>query len=338
VLIDGNVFENNWADAQDGFCFVLKSENQQGDNPWTQTADVTIRYNRIRNTGSCFSFAGKYSDTDARVSVYSARITVHNNICEQVNVGVFTADGIATQALNGLTDLAMFHNTIRNGPSSYSNQALLFDGSPQVRFAYHSNALYAGQYGVFASGGSGSRALANFAPGALFANNVLVGGDCGTLPAGTMPRVRVADDARGRLRRGSDRRERRARGRGNSGRRRARRVERVSRRDAAAQAHRAVASDEPRGARAEHDGAGKRAGEAMSIQSRTGLLGAVLAMSALAPVAAQTYTPEAVGFGMPRSARGSGSRGRPNNKGVPDRATLKRRRKLALASKRRNRA
>ena len=44
-------------DAQAGFAFVLKSENQNGDNPWTQTADITIRYNRIRNVGNVFNLA-----------------------------------------------------------------------------------------------------------------------------------------------------------------------------------------------------------------------------------------------------------------------------------------
>jgi hypothetical protein len=183
LLVEGNVLENNWADAQAGFALVLKAENQEGDNPWTQSADVTIRYNRIRNTGSCFSFAGKYSAEDPRVSVFSARFAVYDNICENVNVAPFSADGIATQVLNGMTDLVMAHNTIRNAGASM--QALLFDGVPSVRLAYHSNGVHNGQYGVFASGGSGVRALANFAPGSLFANNMIVGGDCGQLPATT---------------------------------------------------------------------------------------------------------------------------------------------------------
>ena len=37
LLIEGNVIENEWQDAQAGFAFVLKSENQNNDSPWTQT-------------------------------------------------------------------------------------------------------------------------------------------------------------------------------------------------------------------------------------------------------------------------------------------------------------
>lgn len=37
VLVEGNVFENNWADGQTGMAIVLKSTNQGGGNPWAQT-------------------------------------------------------------------------------------------------------------------------------------------------------------------------------------------------------------------------------------------------------------------------------------------------------------
>jgi uncharacterized protein YjdB len=183
LLIEGNVLENNWADAQSGFAFVLKAENQDNDTPWTTSQDITIRYNKIRNTGSVFTFAGKYSDSDPRPTIVSARFTVHDNIIENVNTSPYTADGIAWQLLNGLTDVAMFHNTTYN--SGQSMQAVLFDGAPVQRMTFQSNAVYNGQYGVFASGGSGKTALANFAPGSLFSYNVIVNGDCGNLPATT---------------------------------------------------------------------------------------------------------------------------------------------------------
>jgi len=58
VLVEGNVFENNWADAQTGMAIVLKSTNQGGTNPWAQTADVTMRYNVIRNSPQGINIAG----------------------------------------------------------------------------------------------------------------------------------------------------------------------------------------------------------------------------------------------------------------------------------------
>ena len=109
LLLEGNVLENNWADAQAGFAILIKSVNQQNDNPWTQSADLTIRYNRIRNTGSAFNLSGTGGDglPDQR----AARVTVHDNFIENVNVSPYNADGIAWQMLNGISDVAVFHNT-----------------------------------------------------------------------------------------------------------------------------------------------------------------------------------------------------------------------------------
>jgi hypothetical protein len=184
LLLEGNVIESNWADAQNGFCLVLKAENQDNDTPWTTSQDVTIRYNVLRNCGSVFSFAGKYSDTDSRPSVYSARFSVYDNYASGgINVSPYLGDGIATQALNGLVDLQMFHNTILNSGSSL--EALLFDGNAQTRLVYHSNVVYNGQYGVFGSGGGGTLAIVKYAPGAVFANNRIVNGDCSILPVTT---------------------------------------------------------------------------------------------------------------------------------------------------------
>ncbi|MFL5576832.1 MAG: Ig-like domain-containing protein, partial [Gemmatimonadaceae bacterium] len=49
VLVEGNVLENHWADAQDGFAVVLKAVDQYGSAPWTTTQDVTVRSNILRN-------------------------------------------------------------------------------------------------------------------------------------------------------------------------------------------------------------------------------------------------------------------------------------------------
>ena len=181
VLLEGNVFENNWEDAQNGFAILIKSVNQYNDNPWTQSADVTIRYNRIRNTGNVFNLSG--TGGDGLPDVKAARVSLYDNLIENVNTGIFNADGIIFQLINGISDVAIFHNTVLN--SGLSLNALLFDGDQLPRLSFHSNVEYSGQYGVFASGGAGTRALQTYAPGYLFANNVLIGGECGILPATT---------------------------------------------------------------------------------------------------------------------------------------------------------
>ncbi|MCV6005465.1 hypothetical protein OFO99_39095, partial [Escherichia coli] len=54
-LIEGNVFENNWAAAQAGDAIVLKVQNQDGRAPWTTLEDVVFRHNIVRKVASAIN-------------------------------------------------------------------------------------------------------------------------------------------------------------------------------------------------------------------------------------------------------------------------------------------
>lgn len=183
LLVEGNVLENNWSDAQDGFAFVLKSENQEGSAPWSSSQDITVRNNFIRNTGSGFNLSGTGS-SPAKV-VPAARIVITNNVVEGINVGQFTGEGIAFQLLNGISDAIITHNTVLNQNATQST--VVFDGAPARRLVMHSNVFFNGVYGVHGSGaGSGKGTLAKHAPDALFNRNAIVGAQCGDYPTGTV--------------------------------------------------------------------------------------------------------------------------------------------------------
>jgi hypothetical protein len=202
ILVEGNVLENNWTDGQVGFAFVLKSENQDGSAPWSTSSDVTVRYNRIRNTGSVFNIAGKVTPK----AILAARFLVTHNIAEGVNVGPYTGDGIAFQLLSGLTDAVVTHNTILN--QNATGSGVSFDGAPVQRLVMHSNLFQSGPYGVHgADAGSGNGTLKRYAPGAVFRRNVIVGGDCSIYPGETvcpskMSEVGFANVLKGDLRAG----------------------------------------------------------------------------------------------------------------------------------------
>jgi hypothetical protein len=174
LLIEGNVIENNWVDAQAGFAFVIKSENQNNDNPWTQSADITIRYNKIRNTGNVFNLAvgPGYSQM-----VPAARMVIVDNVVENVNSSPFNGDGHTLMLLGGLKDIVMMHNTVvsANGGNSF---AVVFGELPEVqRLVIHSNVLSHGAYGMKGGGVSeGTESINRYAPGALVTNNVIFGG------------------------------------------------------------------------------------------------------------------------------------------------------------------
>jgi hypothetical protein len=183
VLIEGNVFENNWTDAQVGFAILSKSENQDGRATWSTSSDVTVRNNRIRNTGSVFNFSGLGSNA-AKV-VPATRFLITNNVVERVNVAPYTGEGIAFQLLNGVSDVIITHNTVFNQLAIQSTVS--FDGLPIPRLVFHSNLFFNGVYGVHGTGsGTGAAALVQYAPDAVFQRNAIVGAQCAIYPVGTV--------------------------------------------------------------------------------------------------------------------------------------------------------
>jgi len=172
------VIENVWPDAQAGYAVLLKSENQGGTAPWTQTTDVTVRYNLIRNVGNGINLAANPSVNPA---VPAARISIYDN--QISNLGLFGADAIPLQILGNVADAIIAHNTWSNA----GYMAVSFDGNSNSRLVMHSNIIPNGSYGIKGSGtGVGTGTLTQYAPGSVFAYDILVGATCAQYPTTTM--------------------------------------------------------------------------------------------------------------------------------------------------------
>jgi hypothetical protein len=188
VLVEGNVFENNWTDAQNGFAIVWYSANEGGTAPWSVVRDVTFRYNRLRNSGSGINI----SAFGQPPGIPASRMKVADNIFEGINVSPFSGDGRLFQLLHGLDNITIEHNT-----TFTTNVIIMFDALPQrTNFAFRNNLTTKGQYGVFGSGvGGGTNALVHYAaPGYTFEGNVLIGPDDGVpYPAKNYFPATVAD-------------------------------------------------------------------------------------------------------------------------------------------------
>ena len=178
MLFEGNVVENVWPDAQAGYALLLKSENQNGTAPWSQSTDITVRYNIIRNVASGFNVAANPAST---VAVPAARLTIVDNSITNL-AAPYGGDGIPLQILGGIADAIIAHNSFSNA----GNQAISFDGGATTRLVIHSNVLPTGAYGVKGSGtGTGTSTLNVYAPGGVFAYVTMVGADCTLYPATT---------------------------------------------------------------------------------------------------------------------------------------------------------
>jgi len=180
LLIDQNVFENNWADAQNGFAILFTPRGEDGVAPWATVQDVTFTNNIVRHSGCGFNVAGP---DDSSPSQPSRRILIKNNLIDDIDgnkwgsgAGV-PADGRFAQLVGGPVSITFDHNTI------FHSGALIFaDGSPSAGFVFRNNIARSNLYGVVGSNRSpGLDSLGFYFSGYEFKKNVIVGVPQGTL-------------------------------------------------------------------------------------------------------------------------------------------------------------
>lgn len=77
VTVQNNLFENNWAEAQDGSAILFTVRNQEGRAPWSVIENVVFRYNLVRNVGNFLQLLT--SDYGQR-SATMTNIDISNNL------------------------------------------------------------------------------------------------------------------------------------------------------------------------------------------------------------------------------------------------------------------
>lgn len=176
ILIEANVFENTWGDAQDGFAMVIKSVNQEGSAPWSVTQDVTIVNNLIHHCGSGINLLGRDMN---QLGIQMQRVLVRNNLWDDIDGARWRAQGKFLQ-ISDAPDVVIDHNTVLQ-----TGNIITTYGSPSRNFVYTNNITNHNQYGVKGDdAGSGNGTIARYFPGAMFIRNILVGGSSGAYPAG----------------------------------------------------------------------------------------------------------------------------------------------------------
>src|SRR3989454_222336 len=179
VLIDGNLFENNWQDAQGGTAILFTVRNQDGTAPWSIVADVTFTNNIVRHVGESL---GMHGTDDLHPSQQSARFLIRNNLL--VDNTSALGSGWLFNDWRGIVDMVMDHNT------GFMDQAIIMAGyGTNTRFIYTNNLTPVGAYGFTGLGtNQGLDTLNAYFPGAVFDRNVLAGpwqrGDPSLYPAG----------------------------------------------------------------------------------------------------------------------------------------------------------
>jgi len=126
VLIEGNIFENNWADAQTGFAVLFKSVNQNGGAPWSETADVMFRQNIVVNSPNGLNFAG---NPEVNPAVRMSRVAIIDNLVYRLGTtGSFGGSARGIQMASDVASLTIRNNTIMgsnfNGLLLYSPKSV----------------------------------------------------------------------------------------------------------------------------------------------------------------------------------------------------------------------
>ncbi|MBC8869812.1 MAG: right-handed parallel beta-helix repeat-containing protein [Planctomycetes bacterium] len=171
VLIEGNVFENNWVHAQNGTAILFTVRNQDGKAPWCAVQDVTMINNVVRNSPTGFVVMGEDSPNKSQPS---RRLMIRNNLFERI-------ERMAFYITSAADDVEIHHNTFV--PTNYMAFCMTglkghdasgkVVGKPCTRFKLTNNIMGFGLYGPGIDGGQNT--FAEALPELTWDKNLFVG-------------------------------------------------------------------------------------------------------------------------------------------------------------------
>lgn len=187
VIIDGNIFEYCWLDAQQGYSILFTARpNDSGSAAVIE--DVEFTNNIVQHLAAGLHFLGQdnlyHADTCPRkidpsnLSITCTcvlwkerrlrRVRVANNIWE-IDGSPWGGDGCFVKMASGTEDVTIEHNTVFQ-----TGNIIKSGGAPHTGFIYRSNISRHNDYGVHGDdAGYGNSALAKYFPGVVFTDNVI---------------------------------------------------------------------------------------------------------------------------------------------------------------------
>src|SRR5580765_7053474 len=198
VRVEGNLFENNWVQAQVGFAIVLTVRNQDGRAPWSVVEDVTFANNVVRASTSGVNIHGRDNNHPSQPT---KRIVIRNNLFAGIGGPRWGGEGRLFQIIDGTSSIVIDHNT-----AIHAGTIITAEGPPHRDFVFTDNIVAHNTYGIAGTGvGTGTQALDALFPGAVVRRNLIVGGSSAQYPrdnffVGSWAQVKFEDLAQGRLR------------------------------------------------------------------------------------------------------------------------------------------
>ena len=204
VVIDGNTFEHNWADDQNGFAILFTPRNQDGASPWSVVENVLFSNNVVRHVLSGINILGW---DNIHPSGQAKNIRILNNVFWDVGGAQwgqgspqaygYGQGGWFLQLLDATAGVVVEHNAVlaTNGMLNVgaASPAGAHTGERHTGFVFRHNIV---RHGTLGSGPAASvtdyEALTAHFAGAIAVGNLLIGGPDVAYPGGN---VRVAAES-----------------------------------------------------------------------------------------------------------------------------------------------
>jgi len=183
VLVEDNLMEYVWKEAQVGYAILLTPRNQDGRAPWVTVDDVIIRRNMIRHAGGGMQIVGEDSNFP---SGSTHRVSVVDNVFADIDASKWGGSGAFLLIGEGPSDITIERNAVDQS----GNIVMAYGGgkgAPRVvkGFVFRDNLVRHNAYGVHgADRAPGQDSLDAFFPGAVFESNTIAGGDARRYPRG----------------------------------------------------------------------------------------------------------------------------------------------------------
>jgi hypothetical protein len=184
-VVENNIFENHWKEAQSGYAIVLTPRNSNGGCAWCVVEAVRFEYNLVRNVAAGINLLGYDNGNPSR---QAADIVFRENLFTGLSTAL-GGNGWFMLMGDGPRDIVLEHNTIDSNGNTVIN---VYGGTSTDPREVHGfqmigNAARHGTYGINGAYFAYGNAILNgFFPDAVFTANYLAGGAPSRYPAGTL--------------------------------------------------------------------------------------------------------------------------------------------------------
>jgi hypothetical protein len=181
VIVQENVMENVWQQAQTGYAVLFTPRNQDKTSPWVYVRDVRFISNVIRHMGAGITLEGY--DTNAKTE-QTRGIVIRDNLFTDISSGRWGGPGRFIQIGNEPRDLTIDHNTVvQNGHVVFVYGGTRGAEMPVRGVSITSNLFQKGSWGIAGNGlAEGNDTIATYFPESLILRNTIAGAQASRYP------------------------------------------------------------------------------------------------------------------------------------------------------------